>query len=370
MNANPQNDKSKNKGEWSEPYVFLRLAGSATLTAADAQLRSTNVVYPILKIFGNRTNTANWTYILTDSLSPNYPESGTVEIVDESSSETIVIPALEFTRHADLLLNEIRRERPATQRTFPVPQVWRFLEQVRYKEPSKKKSDIRVVLHDIASGRQPELGFSIKSYLGSKPTLFNASQSTRLKFRIMGQITEDDRTEINAIQGPKTRVRQVLDRADLVFEAPTNAVFERNLRVIDSKLPELLSEMVLQCFMNPPISSITAIVEYLAENDPLAVGASPAAFYEYKVKAMLTDMALGMTATDPWGGIYAATGGFIIVDNSGDVLCFHIYNRNDFQDLLFRTTKIDTPDDRTDYAIIMREGNDYQINLNFQIRFK
>lgn len=38
-----------------------------------------------------------------------------------------------------------------------------------------------------------------------------------------------------------------------------------------------------------------------------------------------------MMPASVWSGIYDATGGYLIVKENGDVLCYHIYNRNAFE---------------------------------------
>ena len=95
------------------------------------------------------------------------------------------------------------------------------------------------------------------------------------------------------------------------------------------------------------------------------------AFYEYKIKKILTDIALGMTPAKVWSGIYDATGGFLIVKKNGDVLCYHIYNRNQFEEYLFQNTKLETPSStRHDFGKIYEENAKYYFKLNLQIRFK
>ena len=100
-------------------------------------------------------------------------------------------------------------------------------------------------------------------------------------------------------------------------------------------------------------------------------------FYEYKIKRLLVDAALGMKAGKLWSGNYSATGGYIAVMQNGDLVCYHIYNWNDFQTYLFIHTKIDYPDSnphRCDFGriltaedIVEKEGT--YIKINFQIRF-
>jgi type II restriction enzyme len=82
------------------------------------------------------------------------------------------------------------------------------------------------------------------------------------------------------------------------------------------------------------------------------------------------DSALGMTATSRWKGKFDATGGYIIVKEDGELVCYHIYNLNDFQDYLLENTKLESPStSKYEYAKVYEEKGDYYFRLNLQIRF-
>lgn len=71
-----------------------------------------------------------------------------------------------------------------------------------------------------------------------------------------------------------------------------------------------------------------------------------------------------------WDGQYDATGGYLIVKEDGDVLCYHIYNKNEFENYLFNNTKLETASSgRHDFGSIYQENGDMYIKLNLQIRF-
>jgi type II restriction enzyme len=63
---------------------------------------------------------------------------------------------------------------------------------------SSEKADIKVVVHDLNTGMQPQLGFSIKSMLGGNSTLFNPGNTTNFIYEILGD-GELDIAEINLI---------------------------------------------------------------------------------------------------------------------------------------------------------------------------
>ena len=84
----------------------------------------------------------------------------------------------------------------------------------------------------------------------------------------------------------------------------------------------------------------------------------------------MTNIALGMMPASPWNGIYDATGGYIIVKEDGDILCYHIYNRNEFREYLFNNTRFDTPSKSKHHFGTIEEKDGQQIlKLNLQIRF-
>lgn len=84
----------------------------------------------------------------------------------------------------------------------------------------------------------------------------------------------------------------------------------------------------------------------------------------------MTNIALGMVPASPWNGRYQATGGYIIVKEDGDVLCYHIYNRNEFREYLFNNTRLDTPSKVKHHFGAIEENEGKQIlKLNLQIRF-
>ena len=93
-------------------------------------------------------------------------------------------------------------------------------------------------------------------------------------------------------------------------------------------------------------------------------------FYEYKIKRLLSDVALGMTPSSTWNGIIDATGGYLVVKEDGDVLCYHIYNRNEFETYLLKNTKFETAStSKHGFGSVYNEKGKSYIKLNLQIRF-
>ena len=117
------------------------------------------------------------------------------------------------------------------------------------------------------------------------------------------------------------------------------------------------------------IYDIKELLQYVIDENP--VNYSNPNIYTYKIKKLLCASALGMTPGKEWDGLDAATGGYVIIKRDGDVLCYHLYNRNFFETYLLDNTRFDRPSaSRYDYFYVYKEDDRYYIDLNVQVRFK
>ena len=85
----------------------------------------------------------------------------------------------------------------------------------------------------------------------------------------------------------------------------------------------------------------------------------------------MTEVLIQVQTSKVWNGEYDATGGYLVVKENGDVLCYHIYNRNEFEDYLFANTKLETASStRHEFGKIYEENDQFYFKLNLQIRFR
>ncbi len=353
-----------NKGEWSEIYALFKLLGDTKLYLGDKDLEKiSSIVYPILKVLRTE-NTGDFEYSIRDEI-----------VVITGGEEVLRIPVSEFQEKAKFLLEKIKKSK---ERTFAIPEIEEFMQSINcmsLKASSSAKTDITIVVHDLRTNQEPILGFSIKSQLGSPSTLLNAGKTTNFVFKVQGKLTPTQIDSINGIQSRSKimdRINALLDLGNqLEFTKTEKPIFYNNLVLIDSKLPEILAEIVYQ-FYSSNDSSLVDLVESVTKSNPLNFDDSnDHKFYEYKLKRFLTDVALGMMPSKVWTGEYDATGGYLVVKEDGEVLCYHIYNRNQFEDYLLNHTKLDTASSsRHDFGIIYEENGELFFKLNLQIRFK
>lgn len=118
-------------------------------------------------------------------------------------------------------------------------------------------------------------------------------------------------------------------------------------------------------------SEVSVATQKVAQDDPLHINTTEGQpMYAYKIKQFLLAFALGMTVSSPWDGSFNANGGYIVVKEDGDVICYHFFDRNDLEEYLFNNTKFDTPSTtRHEFGNVYKENNNYFIKLNLQIRF-
>jgi type II restriction enzyme len=353
-----------NKGEWSEIYALFKLLGDKQIFAGDSDLdKVEELFYPIIKIIRSETG-GNFEYELDGDI-----------VVISGGKEKLRILIMTFTEQASKLLTKIKGAKGA----FSIPEVEAFMTSINcqsLKAKSTSKTDIRIVIHDQRINQNAELGFSIKSQLGGDATLLNAGKTTNFIYKVLGY--KPTVKEIRKINGIDTKSK-IKDRIEaikyaggkLTFATLEQNVFKNNLVLIDSLLPNIVAE-IIKTFFTTTLSSTKDLTESINKSNPLNYETQFAhTFYDYKIKRFLTDIALGMTPSKVWTGVYDVTGGYLIVKENGDILCYHIYNRNQFEDYLFANTKLETASStRHEFGKLYEDNGQFYFKLNLQIRFK
>ena len=362
-----------NKGEWSELYVLLHLLATGKLYAADKDHNKiAEVFFPILSIIREEIPGKNVEYELPAPYSTNADVFNQPEVLVYVNGELIcTIPQAELDEEQRKLYQLIRYGRG--KGAFCIEAAEPYMERLqcdKLKAGSGEKADISMLIHDIYTGINSVCGFSIKSDLGNAPTLLNASEATNFVYKVTG-LTASQAEEINSID---TRTK-ILDRitaiynkgAKLEFVGLQNQIFNDNLIMIDSMMQDMLSHIVLHSYKTGQMKC-SDILKQIEEDNPMRYPRS--GLYSYKFKKFLCAVALGLMPSKVWNGYDEANGGYIIVKNNGDVVAYHIYNRNNFEDYLLNNTKFERGStSRHKFATIYEHDGDLYIKLNLQIRF-
>lgn len=352
-----------NIGEWSEVYAFFKLLAEGRLYCGDGELnRYDDKYYPILEIFRNDAPDRNAYKV----------NAGKREILVAGDSISLNIPQADFKKEANHLL-ELLTANITDDRKFT--EIRDFMGKIAcgtVKAKSTDKADIRIVIHNIATGSKPELGYSIKSKLGGDSTLINSNKNeSNFIFKIEG-INDRQMDHINTIHKFKDKFDYIKEiGGSWSFVKVAGATLNQNLLMLDLGMPRIIGDCLAQYYSGEG-NSIAGNCRVITLKDPLHIcNLDGQPMYEYKLKQFLLTFALGMTVSSPWYGTFHANGGYIVVKEDGDVICYHFFDRNDLEGYLFNNTKFDTPSrSRHLFGEIYKELDGYYIKLNLQVRFK
>ncbi len=350
-----------NKGEWSELYVLLKLLADRKLYCADADLKKLNDVYfPIIEIFRDEDDRKQIIYKLAEDDRPVeiYLNGHLMHTIDRNTLKGCARSIYEKI---------IMAENKGSFEIKGSEAIMNDICTTKIKAPSSDKTDIKMRIYDLKTGYNVKTGFSIKSELGAAPTLLNASGATNFIYEVQN-ISDEQMEKINDIN-TKSKVNDRMNSIGSVkFVRAANSTFAGNLMLIDSMMDEIISYMLLDYYKSGT-KDMLSIVKHLEEKDPIKYYRN--GIYRFKIKKLLSSIALGMVPSKVWNGMDEANGGYIIVKSDGDVLAYHLYNRDFFETYLLNNTILETGSTKKHgFASLYKENDHMYINLNLQIRFK
>lgn len=348
-----------NKGEWSELYALLSIFSNNKVPAADKNLNPTGDEYIFLQVLRDDTG---------KRLIYDLEQEGVVLICEKLGQALKTVSTKDLPEKTKSLFQKIKAGDDTA--TFSIPEAITLMDEFELKKikaKSGEKSDIVAIVKDKISSQQ-ELGFSIKSQAGNPSTLLNASKHTNFTYRVTG--FHGNISEVNKIEGRskiRDRLHYVLDNGgSLDFVSIHSQTFSRNLMLIDTVLPKILSEMLLQFYLGNG-SSIRVLSEIEGIGSEYGLDKKSVGF---KVKNLLRAVALGMVPSQEWDTYLSTYGGYIVVKNDGALVCYHLYNDDQFKDYLFENTKFETPSSsRHDFGKLYEKDGQLYIDLNIQVRF-
>jgi type II restriction enzyme len=224
-------------------------------------------------------------------------------------------------------------------------------------------SDISLVLEDIETKiPSPRLGFSVKSEIGNPATVFNASHSTNVTFRIVGPGIPPFFDNVSPVKSNLKMLARM--NFALEFVEYDNPKLQASLENIDSNLPKFLAE-VLRGYYGSTTTSMEKVCELTW---PLSI--TDRDLRISKIKKFLSAASMGLRANQVWSGYPQDFGGLLLVKESGDVLFYYLYNLEKFEEYLFRHLRFETPSsNRHGFGQVYFENDEARIKLNIQIRF-
>ncbi len=351
---------TKNKGEWTEIYAFIKLIHDKKLIMSNKDLTAQNNYLKVNKI--STLNIKESCYLSTDD-----------KVIIKNNKTEKIIKVSNFINND--IIKKLASKIKNGKKTFNIPEFDLIQDKLGISiikgGNSYQKADIALDIENKDIQAKNE-GFGIKSYFGNKPTLLNASGNTNFIFSVNG-VSKNDIDKINKIN-TKTKLK---DRIESIYKLGGSLTFykiekdsmEYNLSMIDSNMPNIVAQMLLQFFVNRT-SSIKQNVRNVFKNNAINNKFEDLNSLKVKIKRLLLAILLGFFAGKKWNGKYIANG-IIVVKENGDQLGFHIIQQNNLEDYLFDNIKFDTPSTtRHRYgSLILENDNKIYFKLNMQLRF-
>ena len=371
--------KKLNKGEWAEFYVMMKLLGEGRLYTANKLLQKNYQSYlDVLKIIRQECETQVLEYIID--------EANGVVIVKPQDSDTILatMPVSDFNDYAKMLFDGIKDIKGSS---VPAPDAVCDFAKVIYvskpKAPAVKalkkqfggKNDIFIEVRDGQTAIVSIMGFSIKSKFGQNPTLFNAGSSSQYLYKLTG-CDDAMMDEFNAIteNGGRGWSKCKTYLADhgitMEFARTQNPIYNDNLFLVRESMAQIMAWCVKDRLIDSPGHfEVMETVERMIAANPLGVPGARI-YYEKAIKDFLMAGFTGMTAGKEWDGKEQVNGGYIVVMDDGDVICYHSSDRESFRDYLYRNTHFEyVSADKYLWSRIIKIDGEYYLPLNLSVRF-
>lgn len=260
----------------------------------------------------------------------------------------------------------------AGKKTFSIPSGKKLMDLLHKKNISassrERETDISLVIADTdTGGSTPRFGFSIKSQLGARSTLLNASAATNFVFKIVANDLSVKNKYPEFQHGKHRQNLKLLYESGyhLEFKNLANQTFFSNLTLLDMQFPDYLARVLLNSYLSGEDSFSENTYQVFARD--LDKSRQPI----FKLKEFLGAVAMGLRPSKPWDGDTTKFRGIIVIKHDGDVLFYYLQNRKNFEEHLFSNLTFERPSTtRHNYGRIYSQDGEDLIKLNLQLRFK
>ncbi len=379
-----KNGFSGNRGEWSEPYVVLRLMVDGKLCQADQDMNPSDIDFS--EVLGVIRGDIEATRLNDATVFSFSDKNGVKQEIKVSKNKLLAQANRLFSA-----INAIDK----SQGSFELADECKALQNLGFKRLTNPTTNgRRTIKRDLGvrlSGANigvATLGFSVKSEIGAPPTLLNASEPTNIIYRVKG-LTASQVEHINSINGSK----KIIERCQAIKKYATSIEYERfysqvfhdNLDIVDSALPPMVAELLKVHYFEQILSAydiedsvssyshnrLSDAINILSRKEKYA-SMSRRNYCEIKIKRFLRACALGLMPSEEWNGTDDATGGYILVLPDGRIMALYVYNSNLFEKYLYESTMFERASTtRHKFMQLYPDPNseDYFLKLNLQIRF-
>lgn len=344
-----------NKGEWSEVYAAISIWHEQQIVGSTVDLRRDSEKRWAINEVKVPGHLPGIKFLIKDG-----------EMLYEKNKTC-------FDWSQELVISEktelLEKIKSASTTTFAISRsskISKFFNSLA-DETASGKSDLVVSVYDAFTERFVCRGFNVKSQLGARSSLLNASKRTNFRFKLVEASLIDAKGYM-----PRSCMPDTVSRSGLEWVS-MNKQFKENLELIDSNLPRMLSWLLIWYYQYGTNCSFAAAATHLEEQNPLKVE-NPSSYYSLKLQEFLIACGLGMSPSKPWGGGYEADGGYVIVKRDGVLVTFYVVDgelKTRLGQYLLANCFLDTASTtRHGFGDIVKEepAGESFIDLNLQIR--
>lgn len=368
-----------NKGEGSEFYAFLYILGETKLPLVDKDLKNTGGEVNFLKVM--REN-AIYEFI---------PDNRIVVFVNGA---THYFDCGQAQAEANKVLNLLKSQKKILQNEEVLQSALKLVWATKLRAKSANKQDLSASVQFPNVPFSQFIGFSIKSYLGKDPSILNASkENTRVVYQILKNGKMPTGTEIQKLQSFYPKVingEKKGDYVDFYRKALQDGFTFRlleykgknlsySLKLIDSKGPELLARLLIEQYSAPSTRDpLITLVDAVAQKNDIPEVQDLGDNYpdrrcslSHKIQNILLAYTTGATPAVKWTGTQSASGGLLVVEKDGRVVCLELLSGNAVGTYLIENAYFVQPsaDRNQTHQLIIAEDM-VTIDLQLQIRIQ
>ena len=350
-----------NIGEWSELYTLGYLLVHGGAHAADEQQHAIpDIFHKVLQVhLAEKNSTPETNYVIHPTEIAILVSGNEVARVERSLIQSAI----------ELMFSELTDG--THKKTFALgtgSELLHLINRSRISASSNERTnDLELVLEDqITNAPTPRVGFNIKSQIGGRATLLNASGATNFVYKIIANETGPKPSYPEFKHGVHGQNLELLYAAGfhLEFEKISSQIFYENLTLLDMQFPSYLAKVLLYSYISGEKSFATVVSHVFPtmqsdSRQPL-----------FKIKEFLGAVAMGLRPTAPWDGDTTKFSGILVVKSDGEIVFYYLYNRKNFEEHLFNNVAFERAStSRHKYGEIYSENGADKIRLNLQIRF-
>lgn len=211
------------------------------------------------------------------------------------------------------------------------------------KASSYMKADITARMRDCVLNAYVTKNYSIKTTLGGKPSLANASEQSYIDYRLP-DFDAEKAQKVNSIESRSTvvdRIRAVLGYCSKPEPVVRSSTFRKNLQRCYYMAPEAVGYALLYGQLNRGKQIIDSVADVINRN-PMNCLPEERVEYGDAVRRYLWGVVFDMNPGSFWRAP-SEVDGYLIVNNQEEVLAFQVSRQRFFEDYLMMHSCWDTP---------------------------